>query len=202
MSVDDATHERYVVNIIAAYRSASDDQITRGRSWYQTAQGVATMISDGNTIAGAGVLAALSPQKAWYLNQRIAAESFTTGEARGNVGNAVAKAQRIMMGEDPLEVLPPDSKTWNFYRSILDPSDPDPVCVDRHAWDIAKGEVNGSGDRKMTKNRYAEVAHAYREAARRLGEIPSALQAITWCYHTETVLGDLPRRPGKKNILT
>lgn len=197
---DDSTHEIYVANIIRACRAANEDQVARGRSWYYTANQVATMIADGNTIAGAGVLAALSPQKAWYLNKRIAEQSFVDGTASGNVGNAVGKAQRIMEGEDPLEVLPDDSKTWNFYRSIIDPADPDPVCVDRHAWDIALGEINGSNNRGITKRRYAAVAHAYREAARLLGEVPSALQAITWCYWTETVLGDRPRRPGRKNI--
>lgn len=197
---DDTTHERYVANIVAAYGGASEDQQGRGRNWYPTARQIATLMAEGDTKAGAGVIAALSPQKAWYLNQRIAQASFDSGEARGNVGNATAKAQRIMLGEDPLEVLPDDSKTWNFYRSIMDPTDPDPVCVDRHAWDIALGVVNGSNNRGITKRRYAEVAHAYREAARRLGEIPSALQAITWCYWTETVLGDLPRRPGKRNV--
>lgn len=196
--VDD--HEGMVANIIAAYRAASEDQVTRGRNWYPTARQVATLLSEGNTKAGAGVLAALSPQKAWYLNQRIARESFESGEARGNVGNAVAKAQRIMLGEDPLEVLPEDSKTWNFFRSIFDPEDPDPVCIDRHAWDASLGVINGSGDRGITKRRYAACAHSYREAGRQLGEIPSALQAIVWVYWTESVLGDLPRRPGRRNI--
>lgn len=196
--VDD--HEGMVANIVAAYERASEDQVGRGRSWYLTANQIATLLAEGNTAAGAGVLAALSPQKAWHLNKRLAEQAFASGEARGNVGDAVRKAERIMLGEDPLEVLPTDSKTWNFYRSIMDPSDPDPVCVDRHAFDLATGEVNGSGNRSLTKRRYAAVAHSYREAARRLGEVPSALQAITWCWHTETVLGDLPRRPGKRNI--
>lgn len=201
-TADDSTHELYVSNIIKAWRAADSDQKSRGRSWYATARQIATVLAEGNTRAGAGVLAALSPQKAWYLNVRLAEQSFATGEARGNVGDAIGKAQRIMLGEDPLEVLPDDSKTWNFFKSIISPSDPDAVVIDRHAADIAVGRVAGSEDRGLSnKRRYATLAHAYREAARRLDEIPSTVQAVSWIHWTETVLGDLPRRPGKRNII-
>lgn len=198
---DTETHEKYVQNIIKAWHAADEDQVRRGRDWYPYAQRLAYLMAEGNVTAGAGVIAALSPQRAWHLNIKLAEQAFETGEVRGQVGNAVEKARRIMLGEDPLVVLPEDSKTHNFYRSIIDPDDPDPVVVDRHASDIAVGEVQGSADRGLSnKRRYATLAHAYREAARRLDEIPSVVQAVTWTFQTETVAGALPRRPGKKNI--
>lgn len=199
-TADTATHERYVSNIIKAWNAADADQVRRGRDWYRNANQLATMMAEGNTRAGAGVIAALSPQKAWYLNVRIAQKSLGSGTARGNVGDAVGKAQRIMLGEDPLVVLPEDSKSWSFYRAIVSPDDPDPVVIDRHAHDLGVGEIYGSRDRGLSsKRRYATLAHAYREAARRLDEIPSVVQATTWIWHTETVLGEMPRRPGKRN---
>jgi hypothetical protein len=137
-------------------------------------------------LAGAGVLAALSPQKAWQYNVRLAGEAFANGEARGHVKDACRKAERIMSGEHPLEVLPTDSKTWNFFRCIADPDDREAVVVDRHAHDIAVGIVFGDDDRGLgAKGRYALLALAYRVAARELDEIPSVVQAVTWVVQVE-----------------
>jgi hypothetical protein len=53
--------------------------------------------------------------------------------------------------------------------------------IDRHAHDVAVGRAFGSQDRGLTYGpRYALFADAYREAARRLGELPSTVQAVTW----------------------
>jgi hypothetical protein len=183
---DEKTLDQYVDNIIAVWRRATDDQATRGRSWYRTANDLATVMAEGNTRAGAGVIAALSPQTAWEYNVKIAREAFANGEARGHVRNALDKAERIMTGEDPLSILPADSKTWNFFRCIVDPEDAEAVVIDRHAHDIAVGERFGSEDRGLSsKRRYATVALAYRLAAQRLDEIPSVVQAVTWVVWRE-----------------
>lgn len=178
---DDATLESYVQNILTVWQRASAQQEADGRRWYHVANGVAAMIADGNTRAGAGVLAALSPQKAWSYNVQLAADAFTNGEARGHVRDALGKAERIMLGANPLDVLPADSKTWNFYRAIIDPDDAEAVVIDRHAHDVAVGERFGNRDRGLSaKRRYATLALAYRVAAQRLGELPSVVQAVTW----------------------
>lgn len=180
-TADATTLDSYVANIITVWQRATDDQLTRGRAWYQTANDLATVMSEGNTRAGAGVIAALSPQTAWDHNVNLASDAFENGEARGHMGNALGKAKRIMQGEDPLLVLPIDSKTWNFYRCIVDPDDAEAVVIDRHAHDIAVGEVYGNTERGLsTKRRYATLALAYRLAGQRLGEIPSTVQAVTW----------------------
>lgn len=193
---DTATFETYVGNIITAWNAASEDQVVKGRDWYPAARRVAALMSEGDVRAGAGVIASLSPQKNWNLNIKLAGRAFESGVARGNVGDACAKAQRIMLGEDPLEVLPDESKSWSFFKCILDPTDPDAVVVDRHAHDVCVGEIYGSRDRGLSsKRRYATIAHCYREAARRLGELPQVVQAVTWTYQTESVVADLPHRP-------
>lgn len=192
----EADVSRYADNIEAAYLAASDEQITRGRRWYATAHDLALMISDGDVVAGAGVLAALSANKSWPENVRLARRAFANGEASGHVGDAVRKVARILSGESPESVLPMDRKTGNFYRLILDPSDPHAVVVDRHAHDIAVGEVYGSADRGLSaQSRYDALAEAYRIAARRLpfATSPAELQAITWVAQVERLAGQSTR---------
>lgn len=178
---------RYVDNIVKTYQSANSDQYARGRNWYRTAHDVAEFISGGDVVAGAGVLAAMSPQTSWDENTKRAARAFTDGKPSGHVGDALRKSARIMAGEDPATVLPMESKTGHFYRCIVDPDTQDAVCIDRHAHDVAVGERWGDHvDRGLSsKKRYAIIAHAYREAARQLGDSPARVQAVTWVVQVD-----------------
>jgi hypothetical protein len=180
------THRRYVDNIIKAWNEATDDQMARGRVWYRNAHDLADLMSEGNVVAGAGVIAALSPRNVWASNVRMASLAFSTGELSGHTSNALGKAAKILAGADPTEILPMTLKTGNFYRAIIDPEDPEAVVIDRHAHDVAVGMRYGDRPRGLTsKTRYATLAHAYREAARRLGETPSTVQAVTWLVQRE-----------------
>lgn len=179
---------RYVSNILATYARATDDQKARGTAWYLTANQLATLISDGNTRMGAGVIAALSANKSWPENTRLATRALSTGEATGHVGNAIAKATAIMNGADPESVLPMDAKTGNFFLCIDNPQHPTAVCVDRHAHDVAVGRRFGNDDRGLSsKGRYNALADAYRKAAKSLGMAPATLQAITWVVQIESI---------------
>lgn len=191
----DRTRRHYVANIIRVYRSATDDQRARGHNWYRTAHQLAAFMADGDTRAGAGVIAALSANKAWDINQRLAQRAFESGTPSGHVGDALGKASKIMAGTDPAEVLPMGLKTGNFYRSILDPTDAEAVTIDRHAHDIAMGRPWGNRERGLSsKGRYAVLSLAYRNAAAKLGILPSELQATTWVVWTERNAG-VKRRP-------
>lgn len=182
----DAERESYVVNIIAAFRGAPPEAHERGRNWYPVAHDLARIVGGGDPRIGAGVIAALSPNKSWKLNVRLATAAGE-GNIHGHVGDALGKVRRILEGADPETVLPPDSKTWNFFRCINDPTDPDPVVVDRHAHDIAVDEVYGNRDRGLSAAaRYAVLAHAYRVAAVELDVIPQILQATVWCSWTDS----------------
>lgn len=190
----DSTRRRYVNNIVKVYRQATEEQEARGRSWYRTAHQLADMMSEGNVTAGAGVIAALSANKAWDLNRRLAADAFK-GEIHGHTAENLAKVAKIMAGADPAEVLPMDMKTGNFYRCILDPSDTEAVCIDRHAHDVAVGRPWGDRERGLSsRGRYAVLSLAYRNAAVKLGITPSELQATTWVVWTESLAG-VKRRP-------
>lgn len=186
--------EQYVVNILTQYGRASVSQKVAGERWYITANELANMLSDGNTRQGAGVIAALSANKSWRENVKIATRAYGSGKATGHVRDAITKATRIMNGEDPENVLPMSAKTGNFFRCIADPTDAEAVCIDRHAHDIAVGEVYGDQDRGLSaKGRYKVIADAYREAARRLDTLPMVVQAVTWVVQVESLRGKSTR---------
>ncbi|WP_371784672.1 DUF7178 family protein [Streptosporangium subroseum] len=190
IKADAETREQYVSNIIRVWDSASYAQRARGENWYPTANQLADMMSEGHTIKGAGVIAALSANKSWGENIKLANRAFDSGKASGHFGDAIRKVERIMSGELPDQVLPMDIKTGHFYRCILDPTDPDAICIDRHAHDIAVGERYGQRSRGLgARGRYALMAHVYREAAQRLGELPQVVQAVTWVVWTEQIKG-------------
>jgi hypothetical protein len=159
----------------------------------------------------AGVIAALSPRLAWRKNveyanlaymtynqmRREAPLSGLTDEVRASIFagiiptlNANArKAFRILEGESPEDVLR-GPKVTAFYWTIVDPTDPRAVVVDRHAVDIAYGRTMSDDERNkaLSGKRYGEVATLYRRAAaiisRELGEFwsPAQVQATTWTY--------------------
>jgi len=107
-------------NIIECYRRAdiNSNRCAAG-NWYRTA--TRDRIAHGRTetrVPVQGVICrTVRPQKAWsYQTSSSRKEAFFNNEARGgHVQDAVDKAERIMLGEDPLNVLPEDSKTWNFF---------------------------------------------------------------------------------------
>lgn len=180
VTATDEQQAQYVANILDVWERATRSQLREGKAWYKTAHALADMVSGGNPRAGAGVIAALSANKRWSENQRLAARCYA-GDFGGHFPDALAKVEAIMAGADPQDVLPMNVKTGNFFRCIADPSDPEPVVVDRHAHDLAVGERYGERNRGLSSvKRYATLAHAYREAARKLGVIPSVVQAVTW----------------------
>lgn len=190
----DSTRRRYIANIVKIYNQASEDQKRRGAEWYRTAHELADFLSEGDVKRGAGVIAALSANKAWDINQRLAHDAFN-GNAHGHTGDNLAKVAKILAGADPETVLPMGLKTGNFYRCILDPDDQEAVCIDRHAHDVAVGAPWGDRNRGLgAKGRYAVLSLAYRNAAAKLGVSPSVLQATTWVMWTESLAG-ISRRP-------
>jgi len=166
-------------NILTTMGRASRDDIVAGASWYTDAHALAGSLSADITV-GAGVIAALSPQLSWVVNQRQAIAAFRTGAASGCLGSSCRKADRIMAGEPALSVLGGD-KVRNFYDNIVNPHGSS-VAIDRHAWSIAMGFRSSNKDRSSLgrKGEYDRFADAYRAAAGRLGISPPTLQAITW----------------------
>jgi hypothetical protein len=173
----------YVERIIDMYRRATPAQVLAGQDWYPAAHRLATEY--GDTRRGAGIIAALSANKGWGENIRLARQAFN-GVFYGHFADALGKARRIHEGEDPANVLPMGTKTGHFFQCIADPADPDAVVIDRHAHDVVAGMKFGSDDRGLKSPlRYASIADAYRMGGKRLSMTPSVLQAVVWVVVTE-----------------
>ena len=169
-----------VHNILSVYNCADYADVIAGREWYQTAQDLAREIAP-NLAMGAGVIAALSPQMSWDRNVLLARRAFHDGAASGGLGANVRKADRILAGESPDDVLG-GLKVRSFYANIVEPHG-EAVTVDRHAYDIALGRVTPSAEKfaLARKGVYAGLADHYRLAAQIAHVPPATMQAITWC---------------------
>jgi hypothetical protein len=176
-----------VRNILAVYYRGTSAQYAQGMSWYQTAHDLALLVGKGDPVAGAGVIAALSANTGWGQNRKMAIALSETGEAKG-LPLALRKAERILAGVNPELVLGNGRKTRSFFHNIAHPATSQAVTVDRHAYDIAVGQVNGKDRRGLdVGKRYGIFEEAYREAAREVGILPSQLQAVTWVVWREEI---------------
>lgn len=172
-----------VQNILTAHHDMSSKVpalVSEGYNWYDRAQEIADKLGKGNLQMGAGVIAAMSPQKNWDVNLRLAHDMFNKGKA-GHYGVQVTKARRILEGENPEDVLG-QLKEGNFYKNIVNPDDPSAVTIDRHANDVAINQKMGQANRGLSsEGRYNIFHSAYTTAAGHLGiETPSRLQASVW----------------------
>ena len=206
-------------NITATFRQATDGDRAIGHGWYTRARDLAEKLADEFSedwepfpvLKAAGVIAALSPRLAWRKNveyaelaymtfrqmQRELPASLTEDTRQAVFAGVIPtlnanarKAYRILNGEAPEDVLG-GPKVRAFYFTIVNPTDPRAVVVDRHAIDITFGQVLNDQARGLAlgrKGAYDKVSELYRRAARiisaELGEVwtPAQVQATTWTY--------------------
>lgn len=179
------TYTPTVANVLSVYNNATADEIREGLSWYLDAHNFACILDSeihDQPFRAAGVIAALSPMMGWESNKKQAAIAIERGNANGlGLAKNCAKADRILNGADPLDVLG-GNKVRAFYATILDPHAMVIPVIDRHAFDIAVGMVTdekarGTLSRKGEYDRFGEV---YIDAANVAGISSSQMQAITW----------------------
>lgn len=176
-----AQRKQLVDNILSVYDRASTAAREQGMSWYRNAHDLAGIVGSGDYGKGAGIIAALSANTGWEQNRKLAL-AISAGQEVGHLSKVLDKVKRIMAGEPVLTALGNGQKTINFFLSIADPEAFGAVAVDRHAHDIARGQVWGSKDRGLsTTSRYNVIADAYRDAAALRGLKPHEMQAVTWC---------------------
>lgn len=162
----------HTANILATYERASASDMLEGLSWYPTAHDIASEAS--NVATGAGIIAALSPRMPWHRNIKLARVAFGAPLTGGALKRSVNSANRILMGDAPLQVLS-GLKTRAFYHNIRFPETSKMVTVDTHAIKIA-----GVDKDSVTPKQYGIIANAYRDAAKHIGLLPSDVQAVTW----------------------
>lgn len=169
----------YAVNIQACYRRAWLCEQINGIAWYPRAQALALELSPNDVWRGAGVISALSPMKRWPINVVLARNAFETGRVTGHMGRECAKAQAILDGAHPLDVLGGD-KTRSFAIAIATGGNGSIATIDRHAHDIAMARVFTDKTRSIGKRKFAAMSDAFREVAEYNGITVNALQAVTW----------------------
>lgn len=186
-------------NILTTYNLATKVDHNYGMHWYAIARDEALTIAEKYDVGVdkvVGVIAAISPGLNWGRNLIEAAEvvrAFATGQPTPMVGvygkGNVAKAVRILKGENAMDVFPVKTspKVRSFYDNILYPRSGSEVCIDRHAkalaYNYGSERAGRASDDKLSAVRpreYQYLAWHYRVLAGRLGLIPSQLQAICW----------------------
>ena len=196
-----AQFHTHVQNILKKYDEASSATKRSGTEWYLRAHDEAEKVGRGDVKKGAGIIAALSPLTDWDKNVAYAHQLVNTGDSPSTlIRKNVEKAQRIHFGEDPDKVLG-GHKVTAFYKNIVNPSDPEPVTIDRHAYDIAMGHPFVGTGRKSTprggggkmspdlgltksvgRNQHFQYGYKFAAGERNI-EIPNVMQAITWVQH-------------------
>lgn len=173
---------RLARHITYVWGQATETEREEGLTWYRSAHRLARALCPEDVSRGAAVIAALSPLAQWERNMELAVKAFDGRHLSCLSRNAV-KAQRIVAGEDPGDVLKGD-KVRAFWKAITDPDDPDSVVVDRHAVEIAVGKVMTDDERDKylePKGGYAALCERYRLAAELIGGVsPVDVQAVTW----------------------
>lgn len=171
-------------NIVKAYHAATDEDRLAGETWYAHAQAFCQTLDPENVSRAAGVVAALSPMLSWPRNMVVASDVYA-GARSGALSANIAKAVRILDGEDALDVLR-GTKVRAFYANIM--GDPDAVTVDRHAIMVADNRTYTSSELKFTAGNVKRIAEEYREASRILSEetgrnlTPAMVQATVWVW--------------------
>lgn len=170
-------------NLLNTLASASPDAEAEGLAWYLSAHSIAADMAERHGLAVAqcaGVIAALSPQCGWAENIRLADAACESGTATGHTEDACRKANAILAGADPFEVLG-GRKVRSFYANMLRPLVAGPVTVDRHCVDMLVGRRGAVADRVLERiGAYARCAAVVRSVARELGMRPHEVQAVAW----------------------
>lgn len=189
--------ERRVQNILAMLGMATADEYTAGVRWYEAAHKLAASLAHryGYSVRTmAGVIAVISPQISWSRNVEVATLGASDGEVTGCLPRNAEKANRMLAGEDPDDVIR-GPKVTNFFRNIITSGENDGVTIDRHAHSIAEGREYSVRDREAMlrvngrRDGYGEYVEDYREAAYRTGLSAAKLQAIVWVVYRETLEG-------------
>ena len=168
----------HVSNIIFHYLSATDSEYREGMDWYAEKNALALELSPNDVWRAAGVMSAYSPLMPWPRNRQLAIESLKSGIANPSaLPLSVKNAQLILDGAHPLEVLKGD-KTRAFCAAIADPEGSTIATIDRHAYNIAMGTMEGNPS--IGKRVYRTLSAAYCDAAELAGISVAQMQAVTW----------------------
>lgn len=192
----EVTETKAVKNLLRYYSLCTPEEVDVGKRWYDEANEFCQELADTHKLEiwkVAGVVAALSPQTSWEMN-KVFAKDFISKGGRGFMGNRdrTIKAKKILKASsgdevhDLLSTQPGKAlKTKSFYRNICLPGFCDTTTIDRHALAAVvqrphKTSALSDKDGSITEKQYRFLSDCYVKAAKKVGLIPSQLQAVIW----------------------
>jgi hypothetical protein len=180
-------------NIVNVYRSATPEQVAKGRRWYgqffsdviRTAARAGFRVQTRSDVSMVcGLAAAFSIQRSpnvnlWHLFFFLTEAAAGRLDVSIHTGTQDTKARRIYNGADPLDVLT-GPKERSFYSNII--GDGDAVTIDGHAWSVWTGTRTTTDKVKVPPGgpRREACVEDYRQAAAILGTSARDVQAVTW----------------------
>ncbi len=177
-------------NLRAVLKQATQAEIDGGMVAYADYRRVMQEVADRYSVPVSnvtGVFCALSPNSDWRSNLRsmitlvkgyvdgLNMEDVTVTTYNRNKRNAWC----LVQGE-PFDKVYKGLKVNNFYRSIVNPQDPEPAAVDGHLANVARNQQNGMGYSGLSGGEYKRVKECLIKVARQRDMLPSQLQAILW----------------------
>jgi len=191
------TKQQIKKRLLSYYKLAEQNEIEN--HWYFTANEFACKLAQKHslkTFQVCGVIAALSPQKNWQANKRLATE-FLRGKRHSQTAQQLNKAELCLTAkENEIFALLTKTglKTSYFYNNILFPFIDSGVTIDRHAIGACVVSIKNiqkfTGDFKLTKTQYDFFAECYSEIAEQKNILPLQLQSTIW--QTYRRLKELP----------
>lgn len=156
-------------------QQATQENIKQGTLWYINANEFAKQLSEEFNISlekVAGIISALSVQKSWSVNKRIAREYFQ-GKKNIHTKVQVSKCDWIMRG-DNIEKCLGGMKTINFYHNLLEPKDNNWFTIDRHILNIFNETP------KLTPKKYNQLKQVCINYSEQTPWVSPEVQAIAW----------------------
>jgi hypothetical protein len=180
-------------NITKVLLSASPDEYAQGVNAYQEYHDrlkKVALVSGFEFEKVVASFAALSPGNKLELNFKdldtLVSAVKTFKEASSLrlhcYSSCTQRAYDYLTGWEEFKPTRWNSKTFNFYNNILNPSSPDWVTIDRHAINVWHGKEVNEVLRKKFFNTlaYKKIANDFKTVAKKTGLLPNQVQAITW----------------------
>jgi len=188
-----------VINILAIYNQASENEVTNGKNWYKDANELTRLMAvkyELTHIQTAGIIASLSPGTNWnqniidanhlcsYLKMGQSIDNIVVTTYNQNKFKAVKIYFTTQITENEcfkliLGASKKVNKTSSFFLNILHPDCSDCVTIDRHSFRVNLG-LTELPQIALTEKRYRIMAEAYKKTAKKINLNPIELQAITW----------------------
>ncbi len=171
----------------AFMREATDEEIDRGKNWYNVhRQWIVDNAGDVPIYKAAGIFAALSPQMPVPRNKKLFLQYLQTGHA-SHYMMLVDKCNAIMVAKTGCEVsrILNGNKIQAFYYNLMFPDRNERITIDRHAISclIQTPTKTKPIDKKtytMTDKQYKSFERVYRDVAKEYSLTGNQAQAILW----------------------